>query len=66
MQKKKERTVEILTLKQHPKGLAVRLALKKKPKSKLSNQKRYCLLPKKQNSIVSIMVFDRPGDHFNK
>lgn len=33
MQKKKERTVEILTLKQHPKGLAVRLALKKKPKN---------------------------------
>lgn len=32
MQKKKERTVEILTLKQHPKGLAVRLALKKKNK----------------------------------
>ena len=34
MQKKKERTVEILTLKQHPKGLAVRLALKKKKNKK--------------------------------
>lgn len=39
----------------------------KKKKSKFRNRKRSCLLQKKKKkSIVSIMVFDRPGDHFNK